>query len=290
MIITNNGQLINQDIKSEFPVRIKRAEYHELGPTLKSHWHEEFMIFYIEQGKAIIHCNSQPIPVCAGDLIIINSNDVHYVENLCSYLVEYHFIIDLSFLLSKQEDLCQTEYIGPIMQQHIRFENQIKNDNELLYQVLELIHEYKRQDRGYELLIKAGLYRILVLLMRRHTAATADKEENEQRYHTLHQLRPVLKYVDQHYTQKLTLTELATMSNMSRHHFCRLFKSITGKPPIEYINYLRINVAMGLLKEGQLNISEIAMTVGFNDSNYFSRLFKKYKNCSPTCIKKRQQA
>lgn len=289
MIITSNGQLINQDIKSEFPVKISRTEYHELGPILKSHWHEEFMIFYIEQGRAIIHCNSQPIPVCAGDLIVINSNDVHYVENLCSQLVEYYFLIDLSFLLSKQEDLCQTKYIAPLMQQHIRFQNQIKNDNELLCQVVELIHEYKRQDRGYELLIKAGLYRILVLLIRRHIAAIADKEENEQRYNKLHQLRPVLKYVDQHYTQKLTLTELSTMANMSRHHFCRLFKNITGKPPIEYINHLRINVAMKLLREGHLNISEIALTVGFNDSNYFSRLFKKYKNCSPSCIQKRQQ-
>jgi AraC-like DNA-binding protein len=288
MLITTNGQLIDQDIKSEFPVKIKRAEYHELGPILKSHWHEEFMIFYIEQGKAIIHCNSIPIPVCTGDLIVINSNDVHYVENLCHQLVEYYFLIDFSFLLSKQEDLCQTKYIGPLMQQHIRFQNQIKNDKELLYQVLELVHEYEQKESGYELLIKAGLYRILVLLIRRHQAVISVREENERRYHTLHQLRPVLKYVDQHYAQKLTLTELATMANMSRHHFCRLFKSITGKPPIEYINHLRINVAMKLLNEGHLNISEIALTVGFNDSNYFSRLFKKYKNCSPTCIQKRQ--
>lgn len=288
MIITSDGQLIDHDIKSEFPVKIMRAEYHEPGPVLKSHWHEEFMIFYIEQGEAIIHCNSMPIPVCAGDLIVINSNDVHYVENCCNQLVEYYFLIDFSFLLSKQEDLCQTKYIAPLMQQHIRFQNRIKNDNELLYLVLELIHEYERQDRGYELLIKSGLYRLLVLLMRRHIATISAKEENERRYNTLHQLRPVLKYVDLHYTQKLTLTELAAMANMSRHHFCRIFKSITGQPPIEYVNHLRINAAMKLLNEGHLNISEIALTVGFNDSNYFSRLFKKYKNCSPTCIQKRQ--
>jgi AraC-like DNA-binding protein len=123
--------------------------------------------------------------------------------------------------------------------------------------------------------------------MRRHIMPIADEEENKRQYNILHQLRPVLKYVDQHYNQKITLTELAIMANMSRHHFCRVFKNITGKPPIEYINHLRINAAIELLKEGHLNISEIALTVGFNDSNYFSRLFKKYKKVSPTCVQKK---
>jgi AraC-like DNA-binding protein len=287
MIITNNGQMIDQDIKSDFPVKIRRTEYHEQGPILKSHWHEEFMIFYIKQGQAIIHCNSKTLPVGAGDLIVINSNDIHYVENLCGQLEYYYIIINFAFLLSKQEDLCQTKYMDPLIQQRIRFQNQIKNDNELLHHVEELINEYQRQDNGYELLIKADLYHIIVLLMRRHILPIADEEENKRQYNILHQLRPVLKYVDQHYNQKTTLTELATMANMSRHHFCRLFKNITGKPPIEYINHLRINAAMELLKEGHLNISEIALTVGFNDSNYFSRLFKKYKKVSPTFVQKK---
>ncbi|MBU2700735.1 AraC-like DNA-binding protein [Sporomusaceae bacterium BoRhaA] len=287
MIITNNGHMIDQDIQSDFPVKIRRAQYHEQGPILKSHWHEEFMIFYIKQGQAIIYCNSKSIPVGAGDLIVINSNDIHYMENLCSELIEYYYIIiNFAFLLSKQEDLCQTKYINPLIQQRIRFENQIKNDNELLHQVEELIDEYQQQNQGYELLIKADLYHIIVLLMRRHIMPIAE-EENKRQYNILHQLRPVLEYIDQHYTQKLTLAEISTMANMSRHHFCRLFKSITGKPPIDYINHLRINAAIELLKEGHLNISEIAMTVGFNDSNYFSRLFKKYKNCSPTSIQKK---
>lgn len=288
MLITNDGQLIDKDMKSEFPVKIARTEYHEPGPVLKSHWHEEFMIFYIEQGEALIHCNSQAIPVCSGDLIVINSNEVHYLENLGSHLVEYYLLINFSFLLSRQEDLCQTKYIAPLMEQHFRFQNHIKDDKEFLDLVLELIHEYEQQDSGYELLIKAGLYRILVLLMRRYITVVSYQKEDERRNNTMDQLRPVLQYVDRHYAQKLTLTELAAMANMSRHHFCRLFKSITGKPPIEYINHLRLNEAMKLLNKGHLNISEIALAVGFNDSNYFSRLFKKYKNCPPTHIQKKQ--
>ncbi len=282
MIIASNGQLIDQNIKKEFPIKIRRTEYYEPGPILKKHWHEEFMIFYIEKGSAVIHCNFQPIPVEAGDLVIINSNDIHYVENCCDHLVETYIIIDFAFLLSHKEDLCQTKYIAPLLQNRIRFQNKITNDDELTRQVLDLIREYQQKLQGYELLIKAGLYSILGLLLRRHTVPVTHKVESRRH----HQLRPVLKYVDEHYDQKITLEGLATMANMSRHHLCRLFKNITGMPPIEYVNHLRINAAMKLLQH-QLPVSEVALIVGFNDSNYFSRLFKKYKNVSPQVYKKK---
>lgn len=91
MIITQNGRLIDQEIKIDFPIKIRRREYHEPGPIFKSHWHEEFMIFYIRQGRAIMHCNSKAIPVGAEDLIIMNSNDMHYAENLGSLpFIEYY--------------------------------------------------------------------------------------------------------------------------------------------------------------------------------------------------------
>jgi AraC-like DNA-binding protein len=73
---------------------------------------------------------------------------------------------------------------------------------------------------------------------------------------------------------------------MSNQYFCHIFKSITGKRPVDYMNYLCINKAVTLLSESNLNISEIAMAVGIDDSNYFSRLFKKYQKTSPTAMRR----
>lgn len=282
MLITSNGQMINQGIKSEFPIKIRRVEYHDTGPILKSHWHKELMIFYIEKGNAVVHCNSQSHPVSQGDLVIINSNDIHYVENKCSHLIEHYIMIDFAFLFSSRQDVCQTKYITPMQKNHIRFQTQIQNDDELRQQVLDLFREYQQQGQGYELLIKSILYRIFVLLLRRHTVPPADEWATKRQ----DQLRPVLQYVDEHYDQKITLRGLAAMALMSRHHFCRLFKKATGIPPIEYVNRLRMNTAMTLLQQNHLPINEIAQAVGINDSNYFSRLFRKYKNTSPTNIQK----
>jgi AraC-like DNA-binding protein len=278
MIITNNGQLIDQNIESDFPLIIKRMEYHQPGPILKKHWHEEFMIFYIEKGSAIIHCNLQPIAVGAGELAVINGNDLHYLENCCSHLIEHYILADLKFLRSYKEDICQYKYINPLLQNHIRFQNKITNDDELISQVLDLFREYEQKKPGYELWVKASLYRIITLLMRRHTAPAVNTLEKKRH----HQLLPILKYVNDHFEQKITLNKLAVMANLSPHHLCRLFKSITGMPPIEYVNHLRIDAAVKLLQQYHLPVGEAALAVGFNDSNYFSRLFKKYKNISPT--------
>lgn len=284
MFITQNGQMIDHEIKREFPIKIKRTENCEPGPVLKSHWHEEFMMFYIQEGQAVVHCNSRPIPAGPKDFIVINRNDIHYLENRCNRLIEYHLIIDFSFLLGRPEDICQIKYITPLMKNTIRFQNKITNDSELTQEFLALTREYQHQDTGYELSVKASLYRILTLLMRRYTIP-AD-QESKRHYNPINQLRPVLQYIDQHYEEKLTLQNLANMAHMSRHHFGRLFKSITGLPPIEYINHLRINTAAQLLTEQQLTVGETALAVGFSDSNYFSRLFKKYKKQSPTCMQR----
>ncbi|SEP46260.1 AraC family transcriptional regulator [Propionispora vibrioides] len=282
MIITDSGQMIDQDIKSNFPIKIRRTEYREHGAFLKKHWHEEFMIFYIEKGTAIIHCNSQPIPVKAGDLVVINPTDIHYLESCCNHLIESYIIIDLSFLLSYKEDVCQTKYITPLLENHIYFQNKIENDEDLVRQVTNLIGEYEQKKFGYELMIKAEAYHILVSLLRRHTVRVTNEVKNRQQ----HQLRLLLEYIDNHYQQKITLKELAAMANVTPHHLCRLFKSIIGMPPIEYINQLRINEAKRFLQQHHLKVGEVAQLVGFSDSNYFSRIFKKYNHISPTNMQK----
>jgi AraC-like DNA-binding protein len=241
---------------------------------------------YFQQGEAFIHCNFHPIRVESGDLIVINSKDVHYGENLCQRLVYYSIKVDLAFLFSNQLDVCQTKYMLPLEQNQIFFQNQVGHDSELLELMNRIITEYQEQKTGYELAVKAFIYHILVLLLRCHWQQTIDEVQEERKRIAVHRLLPVLDYVEHNYHEKITLKQLAAMANMSSHHFCRSFKKITGKPPNEYMNYLRITQAMVLLKERTLNISEIAMTVGFNDSNYFCRLFKKYKQVSPSEIRK----
>lgn len=272
--------------KRHFPIDIHRSEHQRQGTVIECHWHENFEILYFDQGEAIIYCNSRPIQVTAGDLIIINSNDVHYCENTSARLVYYVIEFDLSFIHSSQIDLCQTKYMTPLVQNRILFRNRIEHGSQLLTEVRQLIGEYYRQEPGYELAVKAYIYRILVLLLREHAAQTISETEKERQRKALERLTPALEYIDRHYTEKLNLAQLAALSAMSVHYFCRLFKNLTGKSPARYINHLRLDKAAALLQSSGLNVTEIALSVGFSDSNYFSRQFKKHKHIMPSQLLK----
>lgn len=280
-----NSRQWDNDMDFGFPVKIKRREIYGQGLIFESHWHEQLQILYFELGEAVIYCNSRVVQIQAGDLVILNSNDIHYGETPCQHLIYYIIKVDFSFLFSNQIDLCQTKYMSPLIQNQIYFQNHIAQDSELLRHVKQIIEEYTQQNIGYELAVKASIYGILVALLRHYVHNIVNKPSMEQQ-RNIHCFKKVLEYVEQHYNEDISLIQLASFANMSNQYFCRIFKSITGKRPMEYINYLRMNKAASLLIDSDLNISEIAMTVGFDDSNYFSRLFKKYKKISPTLFRK----
>jgi len=286
--IANNGKQLDYNITAISPIKVNRSVHYGNGPIVREHWHEEFMMVFMEQGEAIVYCNLNRITVGSGDLVVVNSNEIHYIENKCDMLVFYTIKIDFSHLFSNQIDLSSNEYVNMLIHNQIRFYNNFPLDSELKQGLGQLIIEYNRKDKFYELAVKDCIYHILVLMMRNHIESIINDSSEKKQPSSFNDLQYVLEFVDKHYNQELSLEEIANMANMNKYHFCRIFKKTTGKSLTEYVNYIRINTAVDLLKEGNMNISEISSYVGFNDSNYFSRVFKKYKNSAPTKISKQQ--
>jgi len=85
----------------------------------------------------------------------------------------------------------------------------------------------------------------------------------------------VLQYIDQNFTEKITLAELAELSCMSVPSFCKKFKERTGMTLVQYMNELRIDKARILLKNQSYSLWQIAEMTGFSNTNYLVRVFKK---------------
>ncbi len=284
MKVDDDGQW-REKLKRELPLKVVRHEQFTVGPIFERHWHSEFQMVWCEKGEGMIHCNSSEFEIKAGSVVVINGNELHFGENHCRHLI-YHVIkMDLSFLLSSQMDFCQIRYMTPLLNNQICFKNWIAKDDELRAEIKRLLAEFNAEQVGYELAVKACCYRILVCLLRRHQdeASPAKRQRQERR---LEQMKRVFEHIECEYANKITLPQLAALANMSGPHFCRQFKSLTGKAPVEYVNHLRISRAVQLLQQGSMNISEVAMAVGFDDINYFSRLFKKYKQLPPSSLRK----
>lgn len=91
----------------------------------------------------------------------------------------------------------------------------------------------------------------------------------------------VLDYIHQHYREQISLDDLARISNFSKYHLCKKFKEKTKTSIINYILMVRIDKAKELLLQNQDRIFVIAQKVGFNDTSYFNRIFKKVTGYTP---------
>jgi AraC-like DNA-binding protein len=103
-------------------------------------------------------------------------------------------------------------------------------------------------------------------------------------YSNVRKVEQVINYMTENYVKPITLSELAKHINISKSYLDSMFKSITGKSPINYLIDIRLHKAKGLLLDGH-KVSDVAEEVGFNDLYYFSKCFKKYEGVSPKQFK-----
>ena len=91
-----------------------------------------------------------------------------------------------------------------------------------------------------------------------------------------------IRYMEEHYMEEITLEEIARYIGISPQHFSKIFKEETGINYIEWLTNLRLDIAKRLLAEGGKTVKEVCYQVGYNDPNYFSRIFRKIVKISPT--------
>lgn len=101
-------------------------------------------------------------------------------------------------------------------------------------------------------------------------------------------LKNVLTYICDRYDSAVTLSELAAVAGMNPKYFCRAFSQMTGRTPIDYLNYYRMEQAGEQLAFTARPVTEIALNCGFSDISYFSRIFSRYKGVSPSAYRRRQ--
>lgn len=95
----------------------------------------------------------------------------------------------------------------------------------------------------------------------------------------------VFKHVFDHFSQEIQLNEIAEMSNMSKHAFCRYFKARTQKTFIQFVHEVRVSESCKLIIENKEQVSTIAYACGFNSLSNFNKIFKTIKGVTPSQYK-----
>ena len=263
------------------PVYIKTAHLYKKGKISELHFHKELEFIYVTKGK--FKCSSQTSQVIAneGEIIFVNSKIPHYTE-----CIEDDSMITLiqfrSPSLFKGSLKHLSEFFNHTDVPIFVFKEQDPDYDELLKYIVDIIGHNERREVTYDYYITANIYCISAILYKRNFLANEEKISNIK---AIKKITPVFDYIDNNYSEQLTLEEIAGILNFNKSYFCRLFKKATGITVMDYINFVRIQNAEELLKT-EMNISEISYAVGFLSVSYFNRIFKKHKCCSPTAYRK----
>jgi len=102
-----------------------------------------------------------------------------------------------------------------------------------------------------------------------------------------HKIQPILLFIQNNLSENITVVNIAEMACISKDHFTKLFKSITGIPPSEFIIRKRIEKAQFFLLSSDLSLNEIIEITGFRSTSYFCRIFKKYSSFTPEEYRKK---
>lgn len=248
------------------------------------HWHEGMRSMHLHEDRVELNfilsgngthvvdgelCNTQ-----AGDVLIHNSGVLHD-ENL---------IIDAqinAWCIAVTNLKLPGHPINELVPKNLSPRIPCQNVAEQLAQLYPMIHYYAQQKNGYHIANSLAFTIILIVNEIIRTNARAISKENN------FVVEKVRRYIEEHYAEDLTLNQLAALVNANEYYLSHAFKKITHYSPQQYILRRRIGKAQCLLIYTSLPLTEIAARVGYEDSNYFSRVFKKIIGMSPNLYRKK---
>lgn len=279
-----------------YPVQVQFIEFKDLYMNrIQWQWHPEITIFIVNHGDINLITNDSALHLTAGEGVIINSNVMHSLEpsgldiNASMYSVSFN----TNFIFGHGNEYMSDKFLTPITNstnfKYLHLAEDDKQGAVFLETVNLIIADNLIKKFGYELSTRARLCNLWLTLLdtvlskensKKATAASTDEVRAKE----------IMSFIERHYSEKITLDELADSVSLSRSECCRCFKRALNLTPIEYLMKYRIYKAASLIQNEDplaASFSELAFNVGFNNASYFNKVFRQYLGCTPSEYKKK---
>lgn len=255
------------------------------------HWHEEAEFIYIKKGSGIISVDFQDHALTAPALVFVLPGQLHGIRRMGSERMEYENILfDPEMLRPRHPDTTDTDFIQPLLNGQVGVPSVFTPDSPDYERIIAPIDDCdkicSRQPQGYELFIKSQLFLFFYTLNRQCQSRppyTADRRQK------LDRMRHILKYIEHHYAQPVSIADISRIAGFSESHFMRYFKEHTGNTFVEYLRDYRLTMAARLLRASEETILTIALEAGFENLSYFNRSFRKKYQMTPGQYRKNGQ-
>lgn len=260
--------------------------YRKAGYTFGRHLHTNIELYRILSGECYMDIQSETLHCTEGDFIMILPDVVHsfYLNDTSDCTFQHiHFDPDMFSTIVLDND-----GIFPITLLHAvlfssHFYYRLNSDKTIDEHLDKLIELYTSSN---SLFTAANLNVALMNLMLYILDHTGPVHEYTEPQLQNSYIAYTLNYIQKHYTTKILQEDIALQLHISIRYLSKLFKSYMGVTLSNYINIYRINRSIKLMQDTDLTLTEIALQVGFKDSQHYSKVFMNIINATPSHYRK----
>ncbi|HBE9528252.1 TPA: AraC family transcriptional regulator [Clostridioides difficile] len=249
-------------------LKIEAYRFKGIMQKFPNHFHEHYVIGFIEKGQRYLSCKNKEYTTSTGDLLLFNPFDSHTCEQIDDKVLDYRCINIKPEIMKKTVfEITGKNYLPKFNQPVIFRSELVPLLQELHYIIMEEELDFKKEELFFFLIEQ---------LIEEHT------EQNLQSNleNTNIEIQAVCDYLENNYAEHIVLDELSTIAGMNKYSLLRNFTKLKGITPYRYLENIRVNKAKKLLEKGVEPI-DAAIQTGFVDQSHFTNFFKNFIGLTP---------
>ncbi|MBE6091012.1 MAG: AraC family transcriptional regulator [Clostridium beijerinckii] len=233
-----------------------------------NHFHDYYVIGFIENGKRYLSCKNKQYIIETGDLIVFNPGDIHTCEQIDDRRLDYRCINVKKDVMKKITfEITGKEYL-PNFMEFVLFRNELTSSLKELH--LMIMEEEKNLKKDELFLL------IMEQLIREYSNPVSEINIQEASA----EIKTVCDYLENNYMENITLNQLSNLTGLSKYYLLHSFTKQKGISPYNYLQTIRISKAKKMLEQGVAPI-DVAFKTGFTDQSHFTNFFKKLIGLTP---------
>lgn len=254
----------------KYDTELKVEAYHFQGIMQKfpNHFHEYYVIGFIEKGQRLLSCKNKEYTIEPGDLLLFNPRDNHTCEQVDGKTLDYRCInIKPETMRKAVFEITGKEYLPYFIPQVVFHSEFVAVLRELHQMIMDEERDFRKEEIFFFLLEQ---------LIEEYTEQIVPAENAEQST----EVRAICEFLENHYMENITLDDLCKLIGLSKYYLLRTFTKQKGISPYSYLETIRIDKSKKMLEQGILPI-DVALQTGFTDQSHFSNFFKKFIGLTP---------
>lgn len=249
-------------------LHIEAYQFKGIMQKFPSHFHEYYVIGFIEEGQRSLVCKGEHYVINPGDLVLFNPYDPHSCEQIDGKTLDYRCVNVTPHIMKKLVlEISGEEYLPDFNQNVIVQSELVETLKELHLAILQ----------GESALKKEELFICLLEeLIQNYSNVQPRARASEKSF----EIQAICSYLEENYLRTVTLDDLSSYSGWSKYHLLRTFTKKMGLSPNSYLETIRVNEAKKLLQRGMKPI-EVAISTGFSDQSHLTKCFKRLIGLTP---------